>query len=98
MPFLESFLPSRERKKESSQAGVIHSYLDAENDYTYPGHTLANFYARQQISEVWSVDFVINNLLNTDYADRADFNGFSNQQRYFIGEPRSFKIAITGAF
>lgn len=75
-------------------------YLDPANQYSYPGHTLTNFRYQQQLPNHWQISAGIYNLLNIDYADRADITAVTlanpiAQERYFIGEPRSFRLSIS---
>lgn len=66
-------------------------YLDAENTARYPGHGLWHLRWSQELG-----DFVlrarVNNLLDTDYAERADL-AFGNH-RYFPGWPRRLYIEL----
>lgn len=62
-------------------------YTDPDNNHEYPGHDLVNVRAYYQLSEKLAVGLRTTNVLNADYAERADF-GFG-QERYFVGEPRS---------
>lgn len=67
-------------------------YLDAENQFEYPGHDLLNLRARIDLTEKLSVVARLNNLMNESYADRADY-AFS-QYRYFPGRSRELFIEI----
>lgn len=67
-------------------------YLDPANTAEYVGHELVNLRAGYDISENWRVSARILNLLDEDYAERADF-AFGNY-RYFVGEPRSLFVNI----
>ncbi|WP_372865427.1 TonB-dependent receptor [Spongiibacter sp.] len=67
-------------------------YLEADNRFGYPGHTLVNARWQQHYGEhVYSV-LRINNLEDIDYAERADY-AFGNH-RYFVGEPRSVFLEV----
>ena len=68
-------------------------YTDAANAHHYDGHTLAHLRLRWDIDPVWRVRARITNLLDTAYADRADYSSFQGD-RYFPGAPRQF---FTGA-
>lgn len=67
-------------------------YLDAENRFRYPGHTIGNLRAR--LSPVERVDVVLrlNNVTDRSYADRADF-AFGDY-RYFPGRGRELFVEI----
>ncbi|HEY9032296.1 MAG TPA: TonB-dependent receptor [Pseudomonadales bacterium] len=73
-------------------------YLDPENRYSYPGHTLFNLKYHQQLPQQWDLGIAVHNLQDKHYADRADVAPFSNTERYFIGEPRSIRIRIGKTF
>lgn len=62
-------------------------WLDAANAHRYPGHELLNLRARWLPARDWSVTLRLNNALDRDYADRADF-AFGTY-RYFPGRDRT---------
>lgn len=64
------------------------SYLNAANTEKYDGHTLVNWRVGAQISERLRLFGRVVNLLDSEYAERADF-AFGNF-RYFPGMPRQF--------
>lgn len=68
-------------------------YLDASNQHTYGGHTLANLRADYALSPSWRVSARVVNLADEAYADRADFA--FGQYRYFPGRERSAFLSIT---
>lgn len=67
-------------------------YLNPENTARYEGHELLNFRTGWQLNENWHLAFRLINLLDEEYAERADF-GFGNY-RYFVGEPRSVYFSV----
>ncbi len=67
-------------------------YLNPENTAAYDGHDLLNLRSGWQINPQWQLNWRVMNLLDEDYAERADF-GFGNY-RYFVGEPRAIYISI----
>ena len=67
-------------------------FLDAENRFTYPGHDLLNLRARFDLSPRLSVTARLNNLLDTAYADRADYA--FGQYRYFPGRGRELFVEL----
>lgn len=69
-------------------------YTDAENLHVYEGHDLINLRTRLKLSENWQLTAKITNLLDEEYAERADF-GFGSE-RYFVGEPVSLYLVLTG--
>ena len=68
-------------------------YLDPANDFEYGGHSLVNLRMRSALSAHWEAGLRITNLMNRDYAERADF-GFG-QYRYFVGQPRGFYAELS---
>jgi len=68
-------------------------YTDPENLHEYDGHNLFNLRTSWKPDSQWNVVARITNITNRDYAERADFSGFSGD-RYFPGEPRSLYVQI----
>jgi iron complex outermembrane receptor protein len=68
--------------------GIAKYYLDAENQYTYPGHNLLNLRAGFLLTPQFNLILRANNILDTDTADRADY-AFGSY-RYFPGRGREF--------
>ena len=66
--------------------------LNPENTASYGGHDLINLRVNYQLNQNVMLSGRILNLLDRDYAERADF-GFGNY-RYFVGEPRSVFASI----
>ncbi len=60
-------------------------YLNADNTAKYDGHSLLNLRVSSQLSSRWHGTLRVTNLLDEDYAERADF-AFGNY-RYFVGQP-----------
>ena len=71
-------------------------YLDPDNNHEYDGHELVNLRLRAQLSPAWLVGVRVTNLLDEDYAERADF-GFGNY-RYFVGETRGLYAQVEYRF
>jgi iron complex outermembrane recepter protein len=71
-------------------------YLDPENEHQYNGHSLLNLRLSGMVDPRWRASLRITNLLDEDYAERADF-GFG-QYRYFVGEPRGAYLEISYQF
>ncbi|WP_295871420.1 TonB-dependent receptor [uncultured Zhongshania sp.] len=67
-------------------------FLEEDNLYRYPGHTLSNLRWRQQYGKQLYSVVRINNLTDIDYAERADY-AFGNY-RYFVGEPRAAYLEV----
>jgi outer membrane receptor protein involved in Fe transport len=68
-------------------------WLDAANAHRYPGHGLLNLRGRWQFTPGWAVALRLNNALDRDYADRADY-AFGTY-RYFPGRGRALFAEIT---
>lgn len=89
----ELILEPREGMALALQWTTIGEYfLDAENRFTYPGHDLLNLRAQFDFSPRLTVTARLNNLLDTDYADRADYA--FGQYRYFPGRGRELFVEL----
>ncbi|MCV2886298.1 TonB-dependent receptor [Aestuariibacter sp. AA17] len=67
-------------------------YLNPENTAEYAGHNVFNLRSTLRIAPELNLHLSVLNLLDKDYAERADF-AFGNE-RYFVGEPRSLFVGI----
>ena len=65
-------------------------YLDAENQFRYPGHSIANLRMAYQFSPTLGLTVRINNIADKAIADRADY-AFGNY-RYWPGRGRELFI------
>ncbi|MDO7596686.1 MAG: TonB-dependent receptor [Pseudomonadota bacterium] len=72
-------------------------YTDEGNAQTYDGHDLLNLRATHHLSHDVTVYGRISNLLNTEYAERADYSGFAGD-RYFVGEERGLHVGASYSF
>ncbi|MEH6518424.1 MAG: TonB-dependent receptor [Halioglobus sp.] len=70
-------------------------YLEPDNEHEYDGHSLLNLRFTADINERWGIGLRVTNLLDEDYAERADF-GFGNY-RYFVGQPMGVYFQTTFA-
>ncbi|WOJ93933.1 TonB-dependent receptor [Congregibacter variabilis] len=61
-------------------------YLEPDNQHEYEGHDLLNLRMALSLGKGFSTTLRVTNLLDEEYAERADF-GFGSY-RYFVGEPR----------
>lgn len=68
-------------------------FLNPENTAEYDGHTLVDLNLHYEYSPQLRFNANIYNLLDKDYAERADF-GFGNY-RYFVGQPRRIFVGAT---
>lgn len=73
-------------------------YTDIENAHRYDGHDLLHLRLRQRLTDKLEVGMRVHNLLDVDYAERADYSSLGGGDRYFIGEPRSLFADIRLAF
>jgi len=65
-------------------------FVDAENRFDYPGHDLLNLRAAFDAGRRLTVSARLNNLADTDIADRADY-AFGDY-RYFPGRGRELFV------
>ena len=93
---IDTALASKPLTSELEFVWVGDYYIDPNNQHSYAGHELLNLRTQWQVTPAVTTTLSITNLLDTGYAERADF-GFGNY-RYFVGEPRSavlgFSIAL----
>jgi outer membrane receptor protein involved in Fe transport len=87
------FSPDPRFSSEAEWLVVGGYYLDAANQYRYGGHELLNLRGRWDFAPGWALTLRLNNALDRDYADRADF-AFGSY-RYFPGRPRSLFAEIS---
>ncbi|MDN3379970.1 MULTISPECIES: TonB-dependent receptor [unclassified Pseudoalteromonas] len=69
-------------------------FTDPENQHNYAGHNLLNLRATWQATEQLKLTARINNLMDTAYAERADYTSFTGD-RYFPGDPRNIMISAS---
>ncbi len=67
-------------------------FLEPTQSFDYPGHDLLHLRVRHTVAPGWSVTARLSNLLDEDYAERADY-AFGDY-RYFVGEPRELFLEI----
>jgi outer membrane receptor protein involved in Fe transport len=68
-------------------------YTDDANEHEYEGHDLLNMRYRYAPGDDWFFAARLLNVFDVDYAERADYTGFSGD-RYFVGEPRSLYFTV----
>jgi iron complex outermembrane receptor protein len=73
-------------------AFVDRYFLDAANTAAYPGHTVANLRFDWRVREDLRASLRVDNVLDTAYADRADF-AFGNY-RYFPARGRAVFLSV----
>lgn len=67
-------------------------YLEPDNQHKYDGHQLLNLRVASDFGQRWRATLRVTNLLDEDYAERADF-GFGSY-RYFVGQPLGAYLEI----
>jgi iron complex outermembrane receptor protein len=70
-------------------------YLEPDNQHEYAGHDLLNLRVVWSHASGLGASLRVTNLLDEDYAERADF-GFGSY-RYFVGEPRGAYLEFSYA-
>jgi len=72
-------------------------YFTSEaNTAAYPGHDIFVARASYELSDSLRVFSRVDNIFDTEYADRADF-AFGNE-RYFPGRPRTLFVGLTATY
>lgn len=84
---------NRQLRTELEWVHMGRYYLDPDNAHVYDGHDLLNLRLNLRKDRGISTSLRVTNLLNEEYAERADF-GFGSY-RYFVGEPRGAYLEIT---
>ncbi len=86
------YRPSQEIASELEVVGVGQHYIDAANTAEYDGHLLLHWRGSYQLRPNLRIFARVLNILDKQYADRADFafGGF----RYFPGLPRQLYLGI----
>ena len=67
-------------------------FLEPTEAFDYPGHDLLHLRVKHEVAPGWSITARLSNLLDKDYAERADY-AFGDY-RYFVGEPRELFLEI----
>ena len=87
-----SELTGRQSKAELEWVYMDEYYLEPDNEHQYDGHSLLNLRITGDLNRRWSGALRVTNLLDIDYAERADY-GFGDY-RYFVGQPRGAYLEI----
>ncbi len=91
-----NFMPKSRTELEWVHVGRY--YTDEANEHTYDGHDIFNLRATHQVSSQLTVYGRISNLLNTEYAERADYSSVAGGDRYFVGEERGLHVGASYSF
>ena len=73
-------------------------YLTPGALHEYEGHDLVHFESRYTMNSGTTITARINNVFDTKYAKRANYNTLSGNERYFPGEPRHFYLGVSDNF
>lgn len=71
-------------------------FLDPSNEHEYDGHDLLNLRVETKVTESLKLHGQVKNILNEEYADRADF-AFGSY-RFFPGQDRTYQVGATYSF
>jgi outer membrane receptor protein involved in Fe transport len=91
-----SYSPSAQLTAQLSWQYLSEYYLNPENTTEYEGHQLVDFNIRYQLAKQISLSVHVLNLLDEEYAERADF-AFGSY-RYFVGQPRRAFINLVWSY
>ncbi|MDT8371895.1 MAG: TonB-dependent receptor [Gammaproteobacteria bacterium] len=91
-----NFMPQSRAELEWIHVGRY--YTDDANEHRYDGHDIFNLRATHQVSQQVTVYGRVSNLLNTEYAERADYSGPGGGERFFIGEERGLHVGVSYSF
>ncbi|MCX4187965.1 TonB-dependent receptor, partial [Methylophaga sp. OBS4] len=69
---------------------------DPANENEYDGHDLLNLRVTTRVTEKLTLHGQIKNILDEEYADRADFA--FGEHRFFPGRERTYQIGATYSF
>lgn len=73
-------------------------YLNDANTFKYEGHDVFNLYLSHEVNNSLTLYGRVQNLFNTDYAERADYNNNIPDFRYFVGEKRYLHVGASYSF
>jgi iron complex outermembrane receptor protein len=71
-------------------------FIDPSNDHEYEGHDLVNLRLTSQLTPNVRLHGQVKNLLDEEYADRADF-AFGDY-RFFPGRDRTYQVGVSYQF
>ncbi len=87
---------SQRSKAEIEWINMGKYYIDASNEHLYAGHNILNLRFESAISSKLTLFAKISNLLNSRYAERADY--FRSTYRYFPGEGINVRAGMSLVF
>lgn len=80
----------------SNQKYIGDYYLDPANLHEYKGHHLLNLRLEKQIGNSLTLHGQVKNILDEEYADRADFA--FGCYRFFPGQDRTYQLGASYCF
>ena len=72
--------------------GIGRYFLEAENRFTYPGHSIVNLRASLEASDEFAITLRLNNVADRAIADRADYA--FGEYRYLPGRGRELFVEL----
>ncbi|GLQ00526.1 TonB-dependent receptor [Methylophaga thalassica] len=95
-----NFTPKSRAELEWEHMGEY--YINDGNTAKYDGHDVFNLHASHQLTENLKLYGRVQNLFNTEYAERADFRPIPGVNpdgyRYFVGEKRYLHVGASYSF
>lgn len=93
-----AWTPNSDNRLELEWVHIGKYFTNIANTRSYEGHDLVNVVAHHSINDQLRLGLRIKNVLDTRYAERADVTFGDNDDRYFIGEPRSVFADLRWSF
>lgn len=90
--------PIANARAELEWVHVSRYYTDEANEHSYEGHDVFNLRGSHQLSDKLRVYARLNNVFDTEYAERADYSAKAGGDRYFVGEERSLHVGASYSF
>ena len=91
-----NFAPTDQINLELEADYVDKHYINADNTAEYDGHLVFNLRGQYVVSDRWTLFGRVINVLDEEYADRADYTVFSAlNYRYFPAMPRQLYVGVT---
>lgn len=86
----------QESRAELEWIHVDEYYVSESNNQDYSGHDIFNLRAYHAVNSNLTLHGRVNNLFDTRYAERADYN--RSEYRYFVGQSRGLHVGFTYSF
>lgn len=88
-----SWLASDRINADAEWVSMGSYFLDPQNNYHYPGHTLSNLRLTLRGDGDWEARIALLNAMNSRYAERADVA--FGEERYFPGQSRKLILSLS---